>query len=154
MAERQSEPTPDPAPEPERRTIAPFLGALVIIVLVVIAIVAVNAFDGGPTPEQAIGEAVAAQNAALQRANYADYRTWTCAAQQGTESEVLDRQRVSVAQKGERYVDRVGATRIDGDTATANVTYYFDRAQDDKISVDLTLVREGDAWKVCSPGPS
>jgi type II secretory pathway pseudopilin PulG len=145
----------EPEPEPERRTIAPFLGAFAIVVLVVIGIVVFNVMGSDArTPEQDVGQAVAAQNAALQRANYADFRAVTCVAQQGKETEVLERQRNSVAQKGERYVDRIGATTVNGDQATANVTYYFDKARDDKISVDLNLVREDGAWKVCSPSPS
>ena len=53
--------------------------------------------------------------------------TYTCRAQQGVEAEVLARQRDSVAKSGERYVDDVTAITIDGDRATATVTYHFDK---------------------------
>jgi hypothetical protein len=43
---------------------------------------------------------------------------------------------------------------IDGDRATATVTYHFDKAPDTKTGVEMTFVREDGAWKVCSPGPS
>lgn len=145
----------DPDPDPDRPTIAPFLGALAIIVLVVIGIVVFHALgDDGPTPEQDVNRAAVAQNDALQRANYADFVTFTCAAERGTEADVLARQRDSVAKKGERYVDGFADVRIDGDRATAAVTYHFDEAPDDSVRVDMTFVREGGAWKVCSPGPS
>lgn len=144
-----------PDPEPDRPTIAPFLGALAIIVLVVIGIVVFHALgDDGPTPEQDVNRAAVAQNDALQRANYADFVTFTCAAERGAEADVLARQRDSVAKKGERYVDGFADVRIDGDRATAAVTYHFDQAPDDSVRVDMTFVREGGAWKVCSPGPS
>lgn len=145
----------DPDPDPDRPTIAPFLGALAIIVLVVIGIVVFHALgDDGPTPEQDVNRAAVAQNDALQRANYADFVTFTCTAERGTEADVLARQRDSVAKKGERYVDGFADVRIDGDRATAAVTYHFDEAPDDSVRVDMTFVREGGAWKVCSPGPS
>lgn len=142
-------------PAPDRPTIAPFLGALAIISLVVIGIVVFNSgSDEGPTPDQEVGRAVVAQNDALQRDDYADYRVYTCRSQYGDEPGVIAGQRASVAEKGERYVDGIGAVTIDGDDATASVTYHFDNTPDDTVSVDLALVREDGAWKVCSPGPS
>ena len=44
--------------------------------------------------------------------------------------------------------------KIDGDRATATVTYHFDKAPDAKTPVPMTFAREGGAWKVCSTGPS
>jgi len=149
------EPDSQPDAEPERRTMAPFLGALAIIVLVVIGIVALNAVgDDGPTPEQEVGRAAVAQNDALQRASYPDFVTYTCGEQHGTEPEVLAHQRDSVALRGERYVDGVADVRIDGDRATATVTYHFDNEPDTLVPTETRFVREGEAWKVCSPGPS
>lgn len=146
---------PDPESDADRPTIAPFLGALAIIVFVVIGIVALNAFGAdGPTPEQELGRAVAAQNDALQRSAYQDYVTYTCGEQHGVEEEVLARQRDSVALRGERYVDGVSDAQIDGDHATATVTYHFDKAPDTLVPTEMEFVRDGDAWKVCSPGPS
>ena len=82
-------------------TIAPFLGALAIIVLVVIGIVVVNVFSGSdPTSEQQVRGAVVGQNDALQRADYADFRDFTCRAAQGNEADVLADQRDSVEKKG------------------------------------------------------
>jgi hypothetical protein len=146
---------PDPESDADRPTIAPFLGALAVIVLVVIGIVAVNAFsDDGPTPEQELGRAAVAQNDALQRSAYQDFVTHTCGEQHGVESEVLARQRDSVDKRGERYVDGVSDAKIDGDNATATVTYHFNEAPDTKVSAEMRFVRDGQTWKVCSPGPS
>jgi hypothetical protein len=143
------EPEPQPEAEPDRPTIAPFLGALAIIVLVVIGIVVFNAGgDDGPRPED-VGVAVVGQNDALQRVDYGDYRKYTCGAKQGKEADVAAAQRDSAAKNGQRYVDDVTAIKIDGDKATANVTYSFANARDTKTTSDVALVREDGAWKVC-----
>lgn len=141
-----------PASEsPDRPTIAPFLGALAIILLVVIGIVLVNAFSSSdPTSEQQVRGAVVGQNDALQREDYADFRDFTCRAAQRNEADVLAGQRDSTEKKGERYVDGVADLRIDGDRATAKVTYHFDKKPDEKSRSEVTLVREDGAWRVCA----
>jgi hypothetical protein len=139
----------------DRPTMAPFLGALAIIVLVVIAIGLFNIFGGDDVPEdQRVGRAAVGQNDALQRQNYPDFRSYTCRAQQGNEAEMLARQRDSVQRRGARFVDDVAKVTLDGDRATATVTYHFDKAPDAKTGVEVTFVREDGAWKVCSTGPS
>jgi hypothetical protein len=139
----------------DRPTMAPFLGALAIIALVAIAIALFNVFGSDVVPaDQQVGRAAVGQNDALQRQNYADFRTYTCRAQQGVEADVLARQRDSVAKRGERFVDDVPDVVIDGDRATAKVTYHFDKAPDAKTGVAMTFAREDGAWKVCSTGPS
>ncbi|RDH74767.1 lumazine-binding protein [Mycolicibacterium moriokaense] len=134
---------------------APFLGALAIIVVVVIGIWLFNAFQGDRTPQdQLVARAAVGQNDALQRDNYADFARFTCAKLRGNEADVLARQRDSVAKRGARFVDDVTDVKIDGDTATATVTYHFDKASEDKTPAPMTFVREDGAWKVCSTGPS
>lgn len=146
----------DPGPDPDRPTVAPFMAALVIIVLVVIGIGLVNLLGGGdePTPQELVARAAVAQNDALQREAYADYRAHTCAEQQGTEADVLARQRDSKGQKGPRYVDDITDISVSGDRATATVTYSFESARDDKTEVETPFARQDGAWKVCSTGPS
>jgi len=140
---------------PDRPTMAPFLGALAIIVVVVIAIWLFSVFSDDRTPEdQRVGTAAVGQNDALQRENYADFSTYTCAAERGKEADIFTRQRDSAAKRGARFVDDVTDVKIDGDRATATVTYHFDKAKDDKKPVPMTFVREDGAWKVCSTGPS
>jgi hypothetical protein len=139
----------------DRPTMAPFLGALAIIVLVVVAIGLFNIFgENDPPEDQQVGRAAVGQNDALQRQHYADFRTYTCRDQQGTEADILARQRDSVAKRGERFVDDITDVVIDGDRATAKVTYHFDKAPDAKTGVEMTFLREDGAWKVCSTGPS
>lgn len=139
----------DQAPA-DRPTSTPFIAALAIIVLVVIGIFLVNAYDDPElTPDQQIRAAVVGQNAALQRADYAKFQQFTCRAAHGDETEVLAGQKESVEQHGERYVDSVNDLSIEGDRATAKATYYFDNTPDDKTTSEVTLVREDGAWKVC-----
>ena len=133
---------------------APFLGALAIIVIVLIAIWFFNAFGGDRTPEdQQVARAAVGQNDALQRADFADYSTFTCRKLHGVEADVLAHQHDSTAKRGARFVDDVEDVKLDGDRATATVTYHFDKAPDEKTPVPTTFVREDGAWKVCSTGP-
>jgi hypothetical protein len=129
---------------------APFLGALVIIVLVVIGILVLNPSGGDTAPDQDVSRAVVGQNDALQRKSYADFRDFTCRAKQTSEAEFLARQRDSVSKDGERYVDGVRDVRIDGDRAVASVTYHFDKTPERPFGSELTVVREDGTWKVCS----
>jgi hypothetical protein len=135
----------------DKPTLAPFLGALAIIVLVVIGIVAFNVFGRSEdTPDQQVRAAVVGQNAALQRQSYADFQSFTCRAQQRTEADVLAGQRDSVGKSGERYVDEVADITVDGDHATAKVTYHFAKTPDAKSNAAVALLKEDGAWKVCS----
>ncbi|KWX67129.1 lumazine-binding protein [Mycobacterium sp. NAZ190054] len=135
--------------------VAPFLGALAIIVAVVIGIWLINVFSGdGLTEEQQIARAASGQNDALQRADYADFRAFTCVEQQADESTILEAQQESVQKRGERFVDRVAGVVVDGDRASADITYYFDEDEDAKETVEMAFVREDGTWKVCSTGPS
>jgi hypothetical protein len=121
----------------------------------VIAIWLFNVFGTDDVPaDQQVGKAAVGQNDALQRQRYADFRTYTCRDQQGAEADILVRQRDSVAKRGERFVDDVTDVVIDGDRATAKVTYHFGKAPDTKTGVAMTFTREDGAWKVCSTGPS
>ena len=134
---------------------APFLGALAIIVIVVIGVWLVNLSRGdGLSEDERVGRAAVGQNDALQRENYTDFRAYTCRAQQGSEADILARQRDSVAKRGARYVNDVTDVVIDGDSATAKVIYHFDKESDVKVGVAMTFVREDGAWKVCSIGPN
>lgn len=144
------------ADEPADRPAAwPFLAALAIIVIVVIGIWLLNVFSGDDlTDEQQIARAASGQNDALQREDYADYRAFSCAGLPGDESEVLSAHRDSVVQRGDRYVDRVAGVAIEGEQASADVTYYFDNDPDAKETVEMTFAREDGSWKVCSTGPS
>ena len=134
---------------------APFLGALAIIVIVVIGVWLVNLSRGdGLSEDERVGRSAVGQNDALQRENFTDFRAYTCRAQQGSEADILARQRDSVAKRGARYVNDVTDVVINGDRATATVTYHFAKAPDTKTGVAMTFAREDGAWKVCSIGPS
>jgi hypothetical protein len=135
-------------------TATPFLGALAIIVAIVIAIWLFNVFSGDElTDDQQIGRAVVAQNDALQRQDYGDFRAFTCAEQQGVEAEILAGQRDSSAKRGDRFVDGATNVAVDGDRATADVTYHFDKDADAKETVEIPFARQDGTWKVCSTGP-
>lgn len=141
-------------PAEDRPTLLPIAIAAAIVLLALGAMWVLRLFRGDEVPDDGlVGRAVVAQNDALQRENYADFRTHTCAAQQGTESQVLADQRQSKSAKGNRFVDDVTEFSVTGDRATATVVYHFEKTPDDKVSQSMTFVRENGDWKVCSPGP-
>ena len=45
------------------------------------------------------------------------------------------------------------AVAITGDRATATMTYHFERSPEDKVTTPMVFTRDGEDWKVCSPGP-
>ena len=143
----------EPMPEqpPVRPTIIPFLGALALIVLVVIGIVLFNVFGTQKTtPGDQVARAAVGQNDALQRQDYGAFREFTCRADQDTEAGVLARQRDSVAKNGARTLDDVTAISIDGDRASATVTYHFANAEDEPSEVPVRFLNEDGAWRVCT----
>ncbi len=142
-------------PAENRATIAPMLIAVAVTAVALLVFFALRpAGGGGQLPDDAaVGRAVVGQNDALQRGSYADFRSFTCFAEQGIESQVLADQRQSSSAKGARYVDDVADISVTGDRATATVVYHFEKSKDDKISTPMTVIREDGTWKVCSPGP-
>lgn len=136
-------------------TAAPFLGALAVAVAVLVATWLFNAFSSDePTVEQQIWLAVVAQNDALQRQDYPQFRSHTCQDQQESESEIVAEHSDSVARRGERFVDGVTGIATDGDRATAEVTYHFDQNPEAKEKVEIPFARQDGTWKVCSTGPN
>jgi hypothetical protein len=139
----------------DRPTMAPFIGALAVIVVVLISIVVLNKGSvvggGEPNPDQAVRTAVVGQNDGLQRLDYGRYQTYTCKAQYGTQADVIAKQRDSAVKNGQRYIDEVSDIRIDGDHATATVRIHFDKTADKTAEAPVTLVLQDGAWKVCSP---
>ncbi|MFV8054322.1 lumazine-binding protein [Mycobacterium sp. 48b] len=135
----------------DRPTMAPFLGALAVIVLAVIVVVLLNTFGtDGRSEEQKVSLAAVGQNDALQRENFGEFSGYTCAAQRGAEADFIARQRDSVAKQGARYVDDVTGVKVDGDRATATVVYHFGNTPDAKVNTETTFVREDGEWRVCS----
>ena len=141
-------------PDDHRPSLIPIVTALTVIVVALGAIWLLRMFRGDEQPDEGrIGIAAVGQNDALQREDYAAFRTYTCLAEQGTEARVLADQRESKTTKGARFVDDVTGIAISGEQATATVLYHFERSPDEKIKTAATFVRQDGEWKVCSPGP-
>lgn len=141
-------------PEEDRSSPLPILIALGVVGILLIAMVVLRIVRGDRVPDDvAVGRAVVAQNDAVQRSAYADFQRYTCAAEQGTEKQLLADQRQSMNAHGARYVDDVKDITVSGERASATVVYHFEKSESDKVSQAMTLVRENGDWKVCSPGP-
>jgi hypothetical protein len=140
-----------PEPEPDRPTIAPFLGAFAVIAIVVIGIIAFNVFGSSTTtPGDQVAQAAVGQNDALQRQDFGKFRNFTCRAAQGSEMDFLARQRDLVAKNGERYLDDVTNIDVGGERASATVTYHFGKTAETKTPIEVSFVQEDGAWKVCA----
>jgi hypothetical protein len=141
-------------PDEDRPTFMPIAIAAAIVVVALGSMWVLRFFRGDEVPDDVlVGRAVVAQNDALQRENYADFRSYTCAAQQGVENQVVADQRQSKTAKGNRFVDDVKDFAVTGDRATATVVYHFEKSPDAKVNSPMTFVRENGSWKVCAPGP-
>jgi Flp pilus assembly protein TadG len=143
--------TEEPGADDHDGSIVPFLAAAAVFVVVVVGVLVFTLTRGdGLTEEQRVARAAVGQNDALQRQNYADYQRYTCTQAQGLQPEVLAAQRDSNQKQGARFVDDVSNVKVDGDHATATVTYHFTNARDPKRTTDLTFARQDGTWKVCS----
>jgi hypothetical protein len=141
-------------PDDSGASLAPFLGALALIVIVVIGIGVVTLVRGDEdSPREAVVRAAIAHNDALQRLDFDAYRQSTCAESVGEENRVFDDQRASVTAKGARYVNDVHDIAIDGDAATATVVYYFESDKDNRIDTPSTFRNEDGTWRLCTLGP-
>jgi len=145
---------PDADPDDNRGSLIPIVAAVAIVLVALIAIWVLRLIRGDVQPdEDLVGTAAVGQNDALQREDYADFQTFTCVAEQGTEARVLADQQQSKTAHGARFVDDVTGIAVNGDQATATVVYHFERSPEDRIKTAITFVRENSEWKVCSPGP-
>lgn len=141
-------------PDEDRSSMLPIVIAAAIVVVAMGSMWALKFLRTDKLPDDGlVVRAVVAQNDALQRENYTDFRSYTCAAQQGTEPQVLADQRQSKNTKGNRFVNDIKDFVITGDRATATVAYHFEKSPDDTVSQPMTFAREDGVWKVCSPGP-
>ena len=141
-------------PAEDRSSILPIAIAAAIVVVIMGSMWALKSCRTDKlTDDTMVMRAIVAQNDALQRESYPDFGNYTCAAQQGTEPQVLADQRQSLAAKGHRFVDDIQDFAVTGDRATATVVYHFEKKPDAKASAPMTFVRENGTWKVCSAGP-
>lgn len=132
----------------------PIAIAVGLVGFVMLAMFVLRLVRGDEIPDDGkVGRAVVAQNDALQRENYPDFRRYTCVAQQGTEPQVIGDQRASKSAKGNRFVDDVKDIVVTGDRATATAVYHFEKTPDAKVTNQMTFLRENGEWTVCSPGP-
>lgn len=134
---------------------APFMIALGVVVLVLIAIGLISLFgrEADMDQEQVI-RATIGQNDALQRVDHDAYASYTCPEQTPDAAELTRRQHDSSTERGPRYVEDVVDVAVDGDKATAKAIYFFESNRDEKVDATIDYVRVDGQWKVCSATPS
>lgn len=146
------EQTPDADGPDDRGSIGPFIAGAAIFGIVVIGIAVSTIFRSGDglTDEGRVGQAVNAQNDALQRHAYADYLKVTCRALAAPEQNVIAAQDKSEAAHGNRYIDDVQNVVVKSDSASASVTYHYMKSENNKLTADVSFVKEDGSWRVCS----
>lgn len=130
-------------------------GGFVLVLVVAVALIwAINPPDerlnDSTQVQHVVNEAYTAQNSL----NYAQYRGAFCAAKVNAPEFPSDDQFVTENRKARDAEGIVQIpnmdVRVDGDTAAVIVHWNREKTADQKQTTDLTVVREGDAWKVCT----
>ncbi|MGV9713001.1 Rv0361 family membrane protein [Gordonia sp. NPDC003424] len=135
----------------------PFLLALIVIVVAAAAIgishllrPAEDRMSETARVQHAISDAYTARN----NADYAAYRSVTCAAELSsdafpTESEFVEQNRRSNEQNGHIVIPEITDITVTGDRASAQVHWHFDGKPDEQQVAGTVVVREDGNWKVC-----
>ncbi len=141
-----------------RGALWPFIAAVAVIVIGVGAVVLSNLLrpsDDRVTDSTQVQYAINDNYTARNGIDYAKYRASTCSSVHDagdfpTEATfVADNQR-SRDEFGKILIPEITDVVVDGDRATAQVHWHFEKKGSDAKTVTSTVVvREGDQWKVC-----
>ena len=136
----------------------PFLiaaGVVAVLVAVVLLIALVN------PPEDRLSDSAQVQHVvndaftARNSLNYDQYRTSFCEREQQTagfpsQAEFTDENRAARDEHGPIVIPNMDV-EVQGDTARVVVHWHREDTEDRKESTELTVVKQGDEWKVCNP---
>ncbi len=136
----------------------PFWAAAILVVglVVVVAVLGVvNSYDGrrGDDTTQiqhVVNDAFTARNSL----NYQQYRDAHCAADVDspefpTAEQFAERNRTERDAQGALVIPTM-TVHTEGDNGKVTVTWHRDKTPDQSQVTELTVVREGDEWKVCT----
>lgn len=134
----------------------PFLVALGFVVLLVAVVAGVALID---PPAERLSDSTKVQHAvndaftARNSLNYGQYRDAHCAADLEaadfpTATEFADENRKARDAQGPIVIPDM-AVQIQGDVATVAVNWHREKTSNEKQTTDLTVIRQGDEWKVC-----
>ncbi|MFW0797528.1 hypothetical protein AAFP30_27240 [Gordonia sp. CPCC 205515] len=101
--------------------------------------------------QHAINDAYTARNTA----DYAKYRSVTCAAELSSdtfpsEQEFVEQNRSSTEENGHIVIPEITDLTVTGERATAQVHWHFDDKPDETQVTGAVVVREDGNWKVCT----
>lgn len=141
--------------EPDRSR-WPFLIALAVVGVLVAIVVGVAVFS---PPDERLNDSTLVQYAvndvytARNSLNYEQYRNAQCtanlqAADFPTAAEFVEENRKVREEQGQIVIPSMDVD-VQGDRAHVVVHWHRERAENDKQTTDVTVVRQGDAWKVC-----
>ncbi|MCK0439434.1 hypothetical protein MUG78_08165 [Gordonia alkaliphila] len=135
----------------------PFMVALGFVVLLVAGIAGVALID---PPAERLSDSAQVQHAvndaftARNSLNYEQYREAHCeadrqAADFPTAAEFADENRAARTEHGQIVIPDM-AVEMQGDVAAVQVNWHREDTPDEKQTTDLTVIRQGDEWKVCN----
>lgn len=135
-------------------TKGPFLAALAVVVLVIGVILIVQwvrPFDGRVSDDDAIRMAVNDHYTALNALNYETLKMSTCAAKVPPLETFLETNRKLRDANGMRIIPagKIADISINGDHATTNVTWHYEKNAAAVTTTPTTLIRQDERWKVC-----
>lgn len=142
MADKRPAPEPDPG-EPDRSTAGPFLGALAVLVVLIIVVVAGQVFvpsDESPSDSDLVSRTVDDYVRAHNAADVAAMTRLRCAELPADRAPLT-----GVA--GEVKIDEFGTADIDGDRGRIDVRTTVDGAQE---TVVWSLTRIDGNWRICT----
>lgn len=144
----------DPDPGRSRWPFLAALGVVVTLVAVVIIIAVVSPPQDRVSDSSRVQFVVNDAYSARNSLNYQQYRDAHCeqdvqSADFPTAAQFADENRVAQDENGPLVIPTMDVD-VEGDTAKVAVHWYREDDADNEQTTDLTVVRQGDEWKVCN----
>ncbi len=135
-------------------TMWPMLAAIAVVVIllgVVFIYQWTRPFSDRVGPDDEVRIAINNHYTAQNALNYQSFSEWTCAAKTPPREEFLKKNGPSRDANGKIVIHDGGIAdvAINGDKASAVVTWRYEKKPDQPTTTPTTLVRQGDQWKVC-----
>ncbi|GAA3954916.1 hypothetical protein [Gordonia caeni] len=145
----------DPDPGRSRWPFLAAVGVVLTLVAVVVVIALVNPPEDRVNDSTRVQYVVNDAYSARNSLNYEQYRNAHCeqevqSADFPTAAQFADENRVARDENGLLVIPTMDVD-VEGDTATVTVHWHREDTPDDEQTTTLTVVRQGDEWKVCNP---
>ncbi|GAA3033763.1 hypothetical protein GCM10010528_13460 [Gordonia defluvii] len=135
-------------------TRGPIIAALAVVVVLIGLILIpqwLHPFASRVSDEDSVRMAVNNHYTAQNALNYDTFTRWTCAAKLPPRDEFLTRATASRDVNGPIVIPpgKIADVAINGDRASATVSWHYGKKTDAVTTTATTLVRQDNQWKVC-----